>query len=96
MTEVRRRYWGAAGGETGRRRTGHSFSRRLAVLGVTVGLAAAGVWAVGPSTPPAAAAPTTEAPAVEGTGGPSYRDTYHFTVPYNWINDPQRPVYIDG
>lgn len=95
VTEIRRRYWGASGGETGRRRTGHSFSRRLAVLGVAVGLTAAGVWVVGPSTPPAVAAPT-EAPAVEGAGDSTYRDTYHFTVPDNWKNDPQRPVYIDG
>lgn len=24
------------------------------------------------------------------------RPTYHFSVPDNWKNDPQRPIYIDG
>src|SRR5690625_8007026 len=26
----------------------------------------------------------------------SYRADYHFTVPDNWKNDPQRPVYFNG
>ena len=26
----------------------------------------------------------------------SYRAAYHFTVPDQWKNDPQRPVWIDG
>lgn len=26
----------------------------------------------------------------------SYRADYHFTVPENWKNDPQRPVYLNG
>lgn len=26
----------------------------------------------------------------------SYRPSYHFSVPDNWKNDPQRPVYLDG
>ncbi|MFH8738561.1 glycoside hydrolase family 32 protein [Streptomyces sp. NPDC017964] len=25
-----------------------------------------------------------------------YRDTYHFTVPDQWKNDPQRPIWIEG
>jgi hypothetical protein len=28
--------------------------------------------------------------------GASYRAAYHFTVPDQWKNDPQRPVWIDG
>ncbi|UTM46688.1 glycoside hydrolase family 32 protein [Glutamicibacter mysorens] len=26
----------------------------------------------------------------------SYRPSYHFSVPDNWKNDPQRPIYLDG
>lgn len=26
----------------------------------------------------------------------TYRPAYHFSVPDNWKNDPQRPVFIDG
>ncbi|WP_286161101.1 glycoside hydrolase family 32 protein [Arthrobacter sp. MYb213] len=26
----------------------------------------------------------------------SYRPSYHFSVPDNWKNDPQRPVYLNG
>ncbi|MDR4534169.1 glycoside hydrolase family 32 protein [Glutamicibacter sp. PS] len=55
---------------------------------------------------PAAAAPgrSGERPRPERPGHPtaqpapedSYRPAYHFSVPDNWKNDPQRPVYIDG
>ncbi|MFD2616025.1 glycoside hydrolase family 32 protein [Terrilactibacillus laevilacticus] len=27
---------------------------------------------------------------------PTYRATYHFTAPDQWMNDPQRPIYLDG
>jgi len=27
---------------------------------------------------------------------PSMRPEYHFSVPDNWKNDPQRPIYLDG
>lgn len=27
---------------------------------------------------------------------PSLRPEYHFSVPDNWKNDPQRPIYVDG
>lgn len=30
------------------------------------------------------------------SGGHSYRPSFHFSVPDNWKNDPQRPVYVDG
>ncbi|WP_409474284.1 glycoside hydrolase family 32 protein [Streptomyces sp. HC307] len=42
-------------------------------------------------------------PAVPATAGPktradcaSYRARYHFTVPDQWKNDPQRPIWVDG
>lgn len=28
--------------------------------------------------------------------GPSMRPEYHFSVPDNWKNDPQRPIFVDG
>ncbi|PWG12066.1 levanase [Streptomyces sp. V2] len=34
-------------------------------------------------------------PAVAACAG-SYRADYHFTVPDQWMNDPQRPLWIDG
>ena len=64
--------------------TSNSLRRQLTTLTVTVGLVAA---ALSVSTAP---------PAVAAVNEPSYRDTYHFTVPDHWKNDPQRPVYIDG
>ncbi|MFT4229911.1 MAG: glycoside hydrolase family 32 protein [Microbacterium sp.] len=30
------------------------------------------------------------------TAGPGMRPVYHFSVPDNWKNDPQRPVYVAG
>ena len=30
------------------------------------------------------------------TSNVSYRPHYHFSVPDNWKNDPQRPIHIDG
>ncbi|WP_329032054.1 GH32 C-terminal domain-containing protein [Streptomyces sp. NBC_01725] len=41
-------------------------------------------------------------PAVAGAGrarpeeAASYRAAYHFTVPDQWKNDPQKPIWIDG
>lgn len=59
--------------------------------GATVVLVAVALAVSSVCTPPARAAP-----APEAAGESSYRDTYHFTVPDNWKNDPQRPVYLDG
>ncbi|MFF7984470.1 glycoside hydrolase family 32 protein [Streptomyces sp. NPDC007901] len=53
---------------------------------------AAGATAALLSTTPAAARPKPK--AVRACA--SYRATYHFTVPDQWKNDPQRPVWIDG
>ncbi|MFD5713632.1 glycoside hydrolase family 32 protein [Streptomyces pharetrae] len=63
----------------------HGLSRRALFAGTAVGAGAA-------LLPPAAAAkPGTTAP-----GCARYRAVYHFTVPDQWKNDPQRPVWIDG
>ena len=60
-------------------------SRRALIAGSAVGAAVAALPA---------------APAAAGTKsrrtGASYRAEYHFTVPDQWKNDPQRPVWIDG
>ncbi|MEI2268716.1 glycoside hydrolase family 32 protein [Microbacterium sp. No. 7] len=69
-------------------------------------LTGAGVAAVGASLAAgdALAAPATAAQAMADSQtpgsspkGPSrMRPTYHFSVPDNWKNDPQRPIYLDG
>ncbi|MFK4106785.1 glycoside hydrolase family 32 protein [Streptomyces sp. NPDC019531] len=60
-------------------------SRRALFAGTAAG-AAVVVLPAGP----AAAKPKAAA------GCASYRAEYHFTVPDQWKNDPQRPVWIDG
>ncbi|MET7732227.1 glycoside hydrolase family 32 protein [Streptomyces sp. NPDC005402] len=60
-------------------------SRRALFTGSAVGAAAA-VLPAGP----VAAGPQSAATCA------SYRAEYHFTVPDQWKNDPQRPVWIDG
>ncbi|MEU9594680.1 GH32 C-terminal domain-containing protein [Streptomyces sp. NPDC048193] len=62
-------------------------SRRALFAGSAVGAAAAVLPAV-----PATAAPRPKPAA----GCARYRAAYHFTVPDQWKNDPQRPVWIDG
>ncbi|MEV5842657.1 GH32 C-terminal domain-containing protein [Streptomyces sp. NPDC051985] len=62
-------------------------SRRALFAGSAAGASAALL-----PTAPAAARP--EPKAVRGCA--SYRAAYHFTVPDQWKNDPQRPVWIDG
>jgi levanbiose-producing levanase len=57
------------------------------------GTAAAGTAALLPESPAAAAETTAPAAAA---GSTSYRAGYHFTVPNAWMNDPQRPIWIDG
>ncbi|WP_328869032.1 GH32 C-terminal domain-containing protein [Streptomyces sp. NBC_00287] len=61
-------------------------SRRALFAGSTAGAAAVLL----PAAPPAAARTKSAATCA------SYRATYHFTVPDQWKNDPQRPVWIDG
>ena len=59
-------------------------------------LTASAVGAAGALLPdlarPAVAVPREAAAACTG----SYRAEYHFTVPDQWMNDPQRPVWING
>ncbi len=61
-------------------------SRRALFAGSAAGAAAVLL----PAAPPAAAKPKSAADCA------SYRAAYHFTVPDQWMNDPQRPVWIDG
>ncbi|WP_404430859.1 glycoside hydrolase family 32 protein [Microbacterium lacus] len=49
----------------------------------------------------AAGAPAAASPGAAATGSTSkgrmrMRPAYHFSVPDNWKNDPQRPIYLDG
>ncbi|WP_312000678.1 glycoside hydrolase family 32 protein [Paenibacillus forsythiae] len=37
-----------------------------------------------------------EEPAPPSYEKPTYRASYHFTTPDKWMNDPQRPIYLDG
>ncbi|KKD03015.1 glycoside hydrolase family 32 protein [Streptomyces sp. WM6386] len=62
-------------------------SRRALFAGSTAGAAAVLL--------PVAAAPAAAKPKAT-TACASYRAAYHFTVPDQWKNDPQRPVWIDG
>ncbi|MGY1577590.1 glycoside hydrolase family 32 protein [Streptomyces sp. MN13] len=62
-------------------------SRRALFAGSAAGAGAALL----PAAAPAAAKPR---PAAADCA--RYRATYHFTVPDQWKNDPQRPVWIDG
>ncbi|GAB3662267.1 hypothetical protein GCM10027589_25000 [Actinocorallia lasiicapitis] len=43
-----------------------------------------------------AAALTAPAPQAHAEPSPTYRAAYHLTVPDNWKNDPQRPIFING
>ncbi|MET9859557.1 glycoside hydrolase family 32 protein [Streptomyces smyrnaeus] len=61
-------------------------SRRVLLAGTAAGATAALL-----STGSAAAKPKHGT-----TDRASYRARYHFTVPDQWKNDPQRPVWIDG
>ncbi|MFD1147672.1 glycoside hydrolase family 32 protein [Saccharothrix hoggarensis] len=56
---------------------------RTALAALVLATAAVGVPGAGGGAPQAQAAGT-------------YRAQYHFTVPDRWMNDPQRPVYING
>lgn len=62
-------------------------TRRTLFRAGAMGVAVAAVQAA-----PAAAAPKRAAAKQSA----SYRAEYHFTVPDQWKNDPQRPVWIDG
>jgi len=68
---------------------GGTLSRRSLLTASAVG--AAGVL-LPDLARPAVAVPREAAVACTG----SYRAEYHFTVPDQWMNDPQRPIWING
>ncbi|MFJ9247278.1 glycoside hydrolase family 32 protein [Streptomyces sp. NPDC101776] len=77
--------------------TSSGISRRSLFAGSAAGTAAAllsaGTAAAASKPEPVAAADSVTDSAASGA---SYRAAYHFTVPDQWKNDPQRPVWIDG
>lgn len=69
-------------------------SRRSLFAGSAVGAAA--LLPTGTATAVPKPRTTTRNEAKAAASGASYRAAYHFTVPDQWKNDPQRPVWIDG
>lgn len=67
---------------------GSRVSRRSLVTG-------AGIAALGCLAAPAMAAPAEASPVTNG-GRMRQRPEYHFSVPDNWKNDPQRPIFVNG
>lgn len=49
-----------------------------------------------PGSSTASARMNSGSPGNPSKGRTRMRPTYHFSVPDNWKNDPQRPIYIDG
>ncbi|GAA5094338.1 2,6-beta-fructan 6-levanbiohydrolase [Microbacterium yannicii] len=70
-------------------------SRRALFAGAGVS-ALAGTLALAGEGAPAAAADAASVLATNSKGRSRMRPAYHVSVPDNWKNDPQRPVYIDG
>lgn len=64
-----------------------AMTRRALLAGSAVGASAALL----PTASPAAVKPRKAAATCA-----TYRAEYHFTVPDQWKNDPQRPIWIDG
>jgi levanbiose-producing levanase len=58
-------------------------------------VAGAGISALSCLAAPAVAAPAEAAPTTSG-GRMGQRPVYHFSVPDNWKNDPQRPIFVNG
>ncbi|MHA4816135.1 glycoside hydrolase family 32 protein [Streptomyces aculeolatus] len=58
-------------------------------------LKATGLGAAAVAVPAAAPALTRQPPPAPGSAD-SYRAEYHLTVPDQWKNDPQRPVWVNG
>ncbi|MFI1851778.1 glycoside hydrolase family 32 protein [Streptomyces sp. NPDC020480] len=73
-------------------------SRRSLFLASAVGAAGAllPVTARPAAAKPGAAKPGAAKPGAASACPGSYRAGYHFTVPDQWMNDPQRPIWIDG
>lgn len=69
-----------------------TFGRRGMLLGAGGAAALSGIALAAHATGPEA---QTDAASETGTEH-SYRPRFHFSVPDNWKNDPQRPIYVDG
>ncbi|MBM7440472.1 levanbiose-producing levanase [Streptomyces sp. HB132] len=67
-------------------------TRRTLIRAGAVGAALAAIPAAAASG--LSAASTQDSESAEQ--GASYRAEYHFTVPDQWKNDPQKPIWIDG
>jgi levanbiose-producing levanase len=77
-------------------------SRRALLLGAAGSVAAGaassalGTHSPDPTRPAGGPSPSVGRPDPRNIRMPSYRPAYHLSVPDNWKNDPQRPVYLDG
>ncbi|MER5787121.1 GH32 C-terminal domain-containing protein [Streptomyces sp. NPDC001980] len=72
-------------------------SRRSLFAGSAAGTAAALLpTAAATAAPEPKPGATAESRTKSAASGASYRAAYHFTVPDQWKNDPQRPVWLDG
>lgn len=72
-------------------------SRRSLFAGSAAGTAAALLpTAAATAAPKPKHGATAKSRTKSAASGASYRAAYHFTVPDQWKNDPQRPVWIDG
>ena len=71
---------------------GAAVAALVVVLSLVLSLVLSGNTGKGPAptTPPDAA--QSETPAA----GPGYRPAYHLTPDQRWMNDPQRPFFLDG
>ncbi|MFT4235007.1 MAG: glycoside hydrolase family 32 protein [Microbacterium sp.] len=67
-------------------------SRRDLFVGAAIG----GAAAIAMGQEGAAANVGSVSPHSDGTDSMSQRPRFHFSVPDNWKNDPQRPVFVNG
>ncbi|WP_243842034.1 glycoside hydrolase family 32 protein [Microbacterium hydrocarbonoxydans] len=72
----------------------HGMSRRTLLTGA--GIAAVGTICAPAATAAAAPAPAAAVPAANPSARQRSRPAYHFSVPDNWKNDPQRPIFVNG
>lgn len=72
---------------------GMGLSLMLTAMGCTNATPGHGSSADASRTAGSTAGAASSVPAINPT---SRRDTYHFTVPDHWKNDPQRPIWFDG
>lgn len=80
--------------------------RMLVVLLAGIATVAVGLLVFALSLPPQPSPAPTTGPTPTPTADPrsferpasweQYRPSYHVTPPAHWMNDPQRPIYVDG